>query len=140
LPISAAAAFQAPNGGMTYFVPRDEYVSPYLSAYTALAFSWLREDGHAIPAAVETRLLDYLDDFSKRDTAPDFYTRGMASTVRAVALAALAKRGRLAVADLERYRPYVEYMSLFGKAHYLQAAMAVPGAAAIARDVEEMIR
>ena len=137
--LARAASFQAPNGGMAYFVPRDDYVSPYLSAYTALAFSWLREDGHAIPAAVEARLLDYLDDFLKRDTAPDFYTRGMASTVRAVALAALAKRDRLTLADLERYRPYVEYMSLFGKAHYLQAAMAVPGAAAIVAEVEETI-
>jgi len=33
---------QAPNGGMSYFNAENEYVSPYLSAYTALAFSWLR--------------------------------------------------------------------------------------------------
>ena len=55
-------------------------MSPYLSAYTALAFAWLREDGRAIPEAVETKLHDYLDAFLKRDVAPDFYTRGMAST------------------------------------------------------------
>ena len=137
--LAQAASFQAPNGGMTYFVPQDQYVSPYLSAYTALAFAWLREDGHAIPEAVETRLHEYLDTLLKRDVAPDFYTRGMASTVRAVALAALAKRGRATVADLERYRTHVEYMSLFGKAHYLQAALAVPGAEAVARETEQMI-
>jgi hypothetical protein len=124
---------------MTYFVPRDEYASPYLSAYTALAFGWLRAEGHAVPEAVESKLLGYLTAFLQRDTAPDFYTRGMAATVRAVALAALAQRGSLTLADLERYRPYVEYMSLFGKAHYLQAALAVDGAGQIVRDVEQSL-
>jgi uncharacterized protein YfaS (alpha-2-macroglobulin family) len=137
--LAQAAGFQAPNGGMTYYVSQDRYVSPYLSAYTALAFAWLRDDGHAIPDAVETRLHAYLDELLKRDVVPDFYTRGMASTVRAVALAALAKRGRATVADLERYRAHVDYMSLFGKAHYLQAALAVPGAEAIAREAEQKI-
>jgi hypothetical protein len=137
--LAQAAAFQAPNGGMVYYVAQDRYVSPYLSAYTALAFAWLRDDGHAIPAAVETKLHGYLDGFLRRDAAPDFYTRGMASTVRAVALAALAKGGKVTLADLERYRSHVEYMSLFGKAHYLQAAHAVPGAETLARDVGEMI-
>jgi uncharacterized protein YfaS (alpha-2-macroglobulin family) len=137
--LAQAAAFQAPNGGMAYFVPRDEYASPYLSAYTALAFAWLADDGYRIPEPVEAKLHEYLETFLRRDTAPDFYTRGMASTVRAVALAALAKRGRLALADLERYRPHVEYMSLFGKAHYLQAALAVPGGEAIAREIEQSI-
>ena len=114
-------------------------MSPYLSAYTALAFVWLRNDGHVIPEAVETKLHDYLDAFLKRDVAPDFYTRGMASTVRAVALAALAKRGKVVLADLQRYRGHVEYMSLFGKAHYLQAALAVAGGETIAREVEQII-
>src|SRR5690606_21997018 len=102
--LARAAEFQAPNGGMAYYIPNDAYVSPYLSAYTALAFGWLREDGYAIPENVEAKLHEYLDAFLKRDTAPDFYTRGMASTVRAVALAALAKRGKLALADVMRYR------------------------------------
>jgi uncharacterized protein YfaS (alpha-2-macroglobulin family) len=137
--LAQAASFQAPSGGMVYYVPQDQYVSPYLSAYTALAFAWLRDDGHAIPEAVETKLHGYLDGFLRRDAAPDFYTRGMASTVRAVALAALAKSGKVTLTDLTRYRPHVEYMSLFGKAHYLQAALAVPGGEAIARDVGEVI-
>jgi uncharacterized protein YfaS (alpha-2-macroglobulin family) len=63
----------------------------------------------------------------------------MASTVRAVALAALAKRGKVTLADLQRYRSHVEYMSLFGKAHYLQAALAVTGGETIAREVEQII-
>jgi uncharacterized protein YfaS (alpha-2-macroglobulin family) len=40
-----ASDFQAPGGGMAYYIPEDRYVSPYLSAYTALAFVWLREAG-----------------------------------------------------------------------------------------------
>jgi uncharacterized protein YfaS (alpha-2-macroglobulin family) len=133
--LARAASFQAPNGGMTWLVPRDEFVSPYLSAYTALAFSWLRRDGHAVPAAVEDRLLAYLDTLLRREVMPDFYTRGMSSTVRAVALAALAENGRLDLAGLTRYREHVQYMDLFGRAHYLMAAAAVPGGETIAAEV-----
>jgi uncharacterized protein YfaS (alpha-2-macroglobulin family) len=132
--LARAAGFQAPNGGMTWLVPQDQFVSPYLSAYTALAFAWLRRDGHAVPAAVEDRLLAYLDNLLRREVMPDFYTRGMASTVRAVALAALAESGRLDLATLTRYREHVQYMDLFGRAHYLMAAAAVPGAEAIAAE------
>ena len=70
---------------------------------------------------------------------PDFYSRGMAATVRAVALAALAENGKLTLADLTRYREHVEYMSLFGKAHYLMAAVATPGGEAIAAEVGQII-
>lgn len=137
--LSRAADFQAPNGGMAYFRPEDGHVDPYLSAYTALALGWLREAGHAVPETVEARLYDYLDDLLRRDVAPGFYSRGMAATARAVALAALAKRGRLTAADLERYRGHVERMSLFGKAHYLAAALSVDGAAALAAETLEAL-
>ncbi len=98
------------------------------------------DDGHAIPEAVETKLHEYLDAFLKRDVAPDFYTRGMASTVRALWR---SRRSRSAARSrsrtCKRYRSHVEYMSLFGKAHYLQAALAIPGGETIAREVEQII-
>ena len=137
--LEQAASFQAPNGGMTYFVPQDQYVSPYLSAYTALAFAWLREDGHEIPAAVETKLHDYLDTLLKRDVTPDFYTRGMASTVRAVALAALAKRGKVdrrgprALPVARRVHELVRQGSLPAG-----GARRAPAAEAIAREIEQI--
>lgn len=137
--LAEAASYQAPNGGMSYLVPIDSHVSAYLSAYTALAFAWLAREGHAVPGAVEERLLGYLDTLLRREVVPDFYTRGMESTVRAVALAALAERGELTVADLSRYREHVESMSLFGKAHYLMAAAAVPGSEALAAETATMI-
>ncbi|HEX6995144.1 MAG TPA: MG2 domain-containing protein [Gammaproteobacteria bacterium] len=137
--LAHAADHQAPNGGMAHFVPDDAYVDPYLSAYTALAFGWLRDAGHAVPQAVEDRLLGYLDALLRRDVAPDFYSQGMTATVRAVALAALAQRGRIGVADLERYRTHVERMSLFGKAHYLAAALDVEGAEPIAEETVERL-
>ena len=57
--LAEAADFQAPNGGMTYWVPEDRYASPYLSAYTALAFAWLRDRGESIPVGVEEKLDAY---------------------------------------------------------------------------------
>ena len=89
--LKRASDFQAPNGGMTYYIPEDRFVSPYLSAYTALAFNWLRDAGCEIPDALERNLHAYLLTLLRRNTVPDFYSKGMAATVRAVALAALGK-------------------------------------------------
>ena len=46
----------------------------------------------------------------------------MASSVRAVALAALARSGAIQREDVERYARHVPQMDLFGKAHYLSRA------------------
>ena len=137
--LEQAAAFQAPSGGMTYYIPRDRYVSPYLSAYTALAFNWLRKSGYEIPLTVEEKLHGYLLNLLRRNTVPDFYTKGMASTVRAVALAALVGHGNINRSDLLRYRPHVPQMSLFGKAHFLMAALGVDGSDAMRAEVANLI-
>jgi alpha-2-macroglobulin len=137
--LDRAASFQAPNGGMAYYRAQDEYVSPYLSAYTALAFNWLRAAGHRVPEAVERKLHGYLQNLLRNDVTPGFYTEGMRSTVRAVALAALAEHRSIAVSDLERYRPHVRGMSLFGKAHYLQAALRFDAAGELALETAQMI-
>ncbi|OOY88628.1 hypothetical protein BOW15_10115 [Solemya velum gill symbiont] len=137
--LQEAANFQAPNGGMAYFKPQDQYVSPYLSAYTALAFNWLRASNYGIPDAVEKPLHAYLENLLRKDAVPSYYSGGMSSTVRAVALAALVEHGKVSLADLERYFPHVQQMSLFGKSHYLQAALKVEGADEIAKEVTTMI-
>ena len=48
--LALAAEHQAPNGGMVYYIPKDQYADPYLSAYTALVFNWLRQDGFKVPS------------------------------------------------------------------------------------------
>ncbi len=137
--LKRASDFQTPNGGMAYFIPEDRYVSPYLSAYTALALTWLRSLGYEVPGPLEQKLQNYLLTLLRRDTLPDFYSKGMASTVRAVALAALAKQGRIDLSDLERYAPHVPEMSLFGKAHFLLAALCLPGTEEMRSRVVDMI-
>ncbi|MGD8293775.1 MAG: hypothetical protein PVF37_18830, partial [Desulfobacterales bacterium] len=137
--LERAASYQAPNGGMTYYIPQDRYVSPYLSAYTALAFNWLRHSGYAIPVTVEEMLHEYLLTMLRRNVMPDFYTKGMASTVRAVALAALVEHGKVNLSDLHRYRPHVPRMSLFGKAHFLLAAIGVAGSEALRVEVGNLL-
>jgi uncharacterized protein YfaS (alpha-2-macroglobulin family) len=137
--LARAADYQAPNGGMTYFIPQNRYASPYLSAYTALAFNWLRRSGYKIPEGVEQNLHAYLLKMLREDTFPDFYSKGMSSTVRAVALAALAEDGEINASDLERYRKHVPEMSLFGKAHFLIALTHVPGTGEMRKEVSDMI-
>ncbi len=137
--LDQASSFQAPNGGMTYFKAEDRYVDPYLSAYTAIAFNWLRKSGYQVPEQVENKLHTYLSNLLKNDNVPDFYSEGMTSTVRAVALAALAERKKADLSDLERYQPYVKKMSLFGKSYFLQAALAIKNGEKYAPDVAKMI-
>lgn len=137
--LGLAANYQAPNGGMVYYRPEDRNVSPYLSAYTALAFNWLRQRGHTIPAGVEQKLHDYLLHLLRTDVFPDFYTRGMTSSVRAVALAALAPQRKITIADLNRYRRHVVDMDLFGKSHYLLAAASLGADAELQAEVRNAI-
>ena len=137
--LERAAAFQAPGGGMAYYIPEDSYVSPYLSAYSALAFNWLRRGGYDVADSVEQKLHRYLQELLRRDILPAFYSRGMTATVRAVALAALAEHGSIRKEDLLRYRPHLPQMSLFGKAHYLMAALRLPETGDLRREVAQMI-
>ncbi|MBN2667200.1 MAG: hypothetical protein JXR67_11870, partial [Bacteroidales bacterium] len=133
--LSEAADFQAPNGGMVYFVPKDNYVCPYLSAYTALAFNWLRKGGCRIPEMVEKKLHEYLINLLRHDIVPDFFSPGMLSTVRAVTLAALAGSDGISINDLYRYLPSVPLMSLFGKSHFLLAAIQLKGPEEVIKNV-----
>ena len=137
--IALAKEYQAPNGGMAYFIAKDEYVSPYLSAYTALTFNWLRDSGYKIPELVETKLQDYLLKMLRKDVMPDYYNKGMASTVRAVALAALAKQGKLTIGDILRYKRHVPQMDLFGKSQFLAAALEISGTQKIRKRVKNQI-
>jgi uncharacterized protein YfaS (alpha-2-macroglobulin family) len=137
--LQLAAEYQAPNGGMAYFKPQDERVSPYLSAYTALAFNWLRQAGYTIPSAVENRLHEYLLTLLRKNVTPDFYNAGMASSVRAVALAALAQQGKVTRSDLHRYQRHVKAMDLFGQAQFLSAALQIPGTQSMRTQVVDMI-
>jgi uncharacterized protein YfaS (alpha-2-macroglobulin family) len=137
--LAQASAFQAPNGGMAFFLAKDEYADPYLSAYTAMGFNWLRNMGQTIPETVEQSLQAYLQRFLKQDVAPSYYNPGMTSTVRAVALAALADQNRITLSDIARYEPHVAKMSLFGKTHYLLAAIKLNAPEQVTRPVVDDI-
>jgi uncharacterized protein YfaS (alpha-2-macroglobulin family) len=137
--LARAADYQAPNGGMTYFVATDEHADPYLSAYTALAFTWMKGSGYTVPKQVEEKLHAYLLAFLRKDTAPDYYSTGMASDVRAVILAALAPAKKITLSDIQRYASKLKEMSLFGKTHFALAAMQVENANAQTLDAAKMI-
>ena len=125
--LERAAGFQAPGGGMAFWLPQDEHQSPYLSAYTALAFGWLRELGYAPPKSVTDKLNAYLHAMLKDDLTVRGYESAEArAQVRAVALAALAQQGLLKSGDLQRYASQLPRMGLFGQALFLKASHQVP--------------
>ncbi len=117
-----AADFQAPNGGMAFWIPRDDFTSKYLSVYTALAFDWLDAAGHAPPATVRERLWQYLHAqiLDKEGDGP------AAPVLRAGAMAALAMSGdgKLADGAVAGMLPDLHKLRLFGQALLLNAALA----------------
>lgn len=120
--LDAMPAYQAPNGGMAYFIARDENVDPYLSAYTGVVLGWMEARGYTVQIAAKDKLHDYLLNLLRQDVAPSFYDEGMKSSVRAVALEALARAGKAKAEDVQRYQQHVKGMSLFGQAHFVMAA------------------
>jgi uncharacterized protein YfaS (alpha-2-macroglobulin family) len=134
-----AASYQAPNGGIAFWVPQDDRVSPYLSAATALAFNKLSQAGYRVPKDVEAKLHAYLDRFLREKAAPTFFSEGMVASVRAVALEALAEHQKVTLDDLERYRGYMPRMDLFGMSAYLRAALRVKGGEPIAAQTAQRI-
>jgi alpha-2-macroglobulin len=137
--LAAASEFQAPNGGMAFYQPRDDYVSPFLSAFTAKAFNWLNESGHAPPVPVEEKLTLYLLNLLKRDESEDAVSRSVLSNVRALALSALADNGKISRADLERHYLRLPEMNLFGKAMFLEALTKVSDTLEMRKEVVKNI-
>ena len=116
-----AADFQAPDGGMAFLIPRDEFVSPYLSAYTALAFDWLAAAGHPAPAEVRAALDAYLHshilEVDAESSVPGWLD------LQVVAMDALAEEGQPARGAAAAWIPQLMRLSLFGKALLLQVAL-----------------
>ena len=119
--LNIAAQSQAPNGGMAYFRAEDAFVSPYLSAYTALAFTWLEEAGYQVPKQVQENLHEYLNGILNAKKDPNSLSNNATATLHAVAMAALAKTGDVSRTQLLRAYADHDVMSLFGKAQLLNA-------------------
>lgn len=120
--LDSAVEFQAPNGGMAYFVPRNRDTDAYLSAYTALAFSWLADAGHEIPPRVNRKLLDYLRTYlADQEEEPSI--SHMNARISAVILHALALSGELRESDLTQFADHLNQLDLFSLAQYLQASL-----------------
>jgi len=138
--LDQVVGFQAEDGGMAFWRPDNERQSPYLSAYTALAFGWLKDLGYEPPKPAWDKLNNYLDRLLKEDiTAEGFDAPETRAQVRAVALAALAQQGKLKKADLERYASWLPRMGLFGQALFLQAASRVEGTEALMQQARNLI-
>jgi len=125
--LDSASQFQAASGGMSFWTQQEAYVNPYLSAYTALAFQWLKKAGYQVPQVVDQKLNSYLDRLLRENIFPGYWNNNMAASVRSVVLAARAESGRLRLTDLQRFRPHLAQMDIFGKAHFLQAALKTQG-------------
>ncbi len=137
--LDSASDYQAPNGGMAFFVPSDEYVSAYLSAFTALAFSWFEKSGYELNSMVVERLHEYLREVLKESESFALGNSSAQATIRAIALHALSSSGNLSPADFLRHTNELQSMNLFGLAHLLMASINVDNAETITEQAFESI-
>ena len=146
--LDSAVDFQAPGGGMAYFIPRNRLVDPYLSAYTALAFSWLENAGYAVPQHVNQNLHEYLRKFLEQErdepinadwiTDQKFFNHVQA-TVSAVVVNSLALSGELTDEDLGQFSGHINQMDLFGLSQFLMAILNQDSAHPLTKKVVERI-
>lgn len=120
--LAQAKDYQTSDGGMSYFTNR-QYSDPYLSAYTALGFQWLKAAGYVVPAAIDRKLLDYLRSWMDERVRTGRYSPEMCTTVDGMILYAFALSGDLDEWDLKKFRSKVPELSLFGLAHVTNASV-----------------
>lgn len=130
--LASAVDYQVPTGGMAYFTPRYQFEDPYLSAYTAIAFSWLEDAGYAVPQDVKRKLIEYLQKFINNEEEVltngvyhwnDVLLNHLEATVGAVVVHALAVSGELTENELAHYSGHINQMDLFGLSQYLLASL-----------------
>lgn len=132
--LATAVDFQASNGGMAFFTPRPHTVRPYLSAYTAIVFSWLAEAGYEVPSQVNKKLIGYLKEYMAMDLTEEWgwpsdqhssVLSGYQATIGSVVLHALSISGELDAEELDSYSEKIQHLHLFGLSQYLLATWKV---------------
>ncbi|MBR4126474.1 MAG: hypothetical protein IKR09_02715, partial [Alphaproteobacteria bacterium] len=116
--LAEASSYQAENGGMAYFTPRNDHVSPYLSGYTAYAFDYLARQGYEIPPQMQDKLAGYLAGVFKR-TDKDVDPK-ITLTTRLLSAGFLKGKNFITQADIAVFDRDIPLMSSFDKALYLQ--------------------
>jgi len=112
--------FQLPNGAMSYY---GRYPDQYLSAFTGMALSWLKDYGYSIDEGAKKKLFTYLKSLLRRNNFESYYSKRMMRTVRSMILMTLAKEGELADGEVKRFWKDFDEMSRFGQFHYLLASV-----------------
>ena len=116
--LAEAVSYQAENGGMAYFTPKIDYVSPYLSGYTAYAFAYLARQGYEIPQQVQDKLSQYLLVFFKQTEKG--YNPKITLTARLLSAGFLKEKNLITESDIAVFERDIPLMSTFEKALYLQ--------------------
>ncbi len=134
--LEKASNYQAPNGGMAYFEPKNDYVSPYLSAYTGFAFVQLKRMGYEVPENVAAGLQNYLYRIF-RETDPKI-SREILMTTRLMSLPFLSSRqpGLIVSCDFDAFERELPLMSVFDRALFLSAVRSVPDRKDLAARIE----
>ena len=112
-----ARRFQAEDGGMRFFESGSWRSDPYLTAYTVVAFDWLRGLDVGIPTEVEQRAIDFLLDLDR--TSPQRLREW------AVALPILVQRQQIDAARLERMVAAVPTSDVVTRSHLYAAVLRV---------------
>jgi uncharacterized protein YfaS (alpha-2-macroglobulin family) len=119
--LNGISTYQAPSGGMSFYSPADERVSEYLSAFTALALTWLEELGYKVPIEPKNKLNNYLLSLLRNDTFNSDTPASSRVSIRSIASSALTKAGLITTSELSRLVSRLPEMTLFGRLSLLKS-------------------
>ncbi|MCY4144149.1 MAG: hypothetical protein OXG08_10770 [Gammaproteobacteria bacterium] len=122
--LQSAIEFQSESGAFGYWNGQEANTDLYLSAYTALAFSWLSDAGYHIPVTVLEKLLDFLADQGMY-RLPDHirWDKTADSSLRLMVANALAQHQKGSWGLVSRIYTESADSSLFAMAQSLEAAI-----------------
>ena len=127
--------FQAQSGGMAYYKPRDEFVSPFLSIYTAFALNWLKELGYTAPMEPTYKLNQYLSNLLKSDLATSGYMGAEgdlngADILRILAVRSLSYSSLTSPDDARRLTPTISHLPIIAQSAFMNIVAKQNGALA----------
>lgn len=123
--LESVGNFQAPSGGMAYFIADNNYVDPYLSAYTYDILNQLKYLQYPVSKIVEEKLTNYLKNLLKENNFPSYYTEAMVASTRAYIVANLGNS--LELAELTRLKKDLNLMDISNQAAFIEAGLEIAG-------------
>lgn len=130
--LSEMPSFQAANGGMAYFVAKDDYVDNYLSAFTLFFLKEAEQRGFEVDEVARDKLIGYLSQSLRQAEKKPASASTAGANIKAMTVLALNRYGEAVFEEARALYEKRDQLNLFGKALLWEAMMHLKEASSIA--------